>query len=356
MPISPSTSRSLSSSSTVRARDRRRPRSNRSGVSAASTRMSPVGRPTPTSTARTVAPAWRANALDRRTSSAERLEHRRGDRRRVGAHLARPRRRRGRRRRSARPAARLRGRSVRCQPATHSASSSKRASAPRGPQDLGGPFADRGHGRGVGLGEVGVAARAAALIRAPPTDRRGARLVRPRRAASCRPRRPRSGSPGRAGPGTAARARPRGGPRSRPRCSRRRPAHRGRGAHRRMPAAASVTSGSPSPRSIRLETHRVRQSTTTSAPSSTLSTAAPSSTGSSIVGQSGRDARCRAMRAARSSSSAGQVATNTTGPEWRRPISTANALLPLRAPPSRRVIDISSRCRAGRGCPGRRRA
>ena len=35
----------------------------RSGASAASWRMSPVGRPMPTSTARNVAPAWRAKAL-----------------------------------------------------------------------------------------------------------------------------------------------------------------------------------------------------------------------------------------------------------------------------------------------------
>ena len=37
--------------------------SKRSGDSAASKRMSPVGRAMPTSMASTVAPAWRANAL-----------------------------------------------------------------------------------------------------------------------------------------------------------------------------------------------------------------------------------------------------------------------------------------------------
>ena len=62
MPISPSTSRSPSSRSTA-ATAMSTISSKRSGVSAASKRMSAVGRPIPTSTASTVAPAWRAKAL-----------------------------------------------------------------------------------------------------------------------------------------------------------------------------------------------------------------------------------------------------------------------------------------------------
>ena len=81
--------------------------------------MSPVGRPTPTSIASTVAPAWRANALIVDRPCAVGGEHRRGDVGRVGADRARPRRRRGRRRRSARPGRVDPRASVRCQPATH---------------------------------------------------------------------------------------------------------------------------------------------------------------------------------------------------------------------------------------------
>ena len=44
-----------------------------------------------------------------------------------------------------------------------------------------------------------------------------------------------------------------------------------------------------------------------------------------------RCARCM------SSSNGSAVAMNTTAPSWRRPISTASALLPLRAPPMRNV-------------------
>src|SRR5262249_23441101 len=68
-----------------------------------------------------------------------------------------------------------------------------------------------------------------------------------------------------------------------------------------------------------------------------LASARSRSNGSSIVGQSGRSARCRAMRAAMSASNGGAVATNVTSPSKRRPISTARSLLPLRAPPTSSV-------------------
>ena len=45
----------------------------------------------------------------------------------------------------------------------------------------------------------------------------------------------------------------------------------------------------------------------------------------------------------------GDVAMNVTGPRWRRPISTASALLPLRAPPSSNVsapVDTLAECTA----------
>ena len=47
----------------------------------------------------------------------------------------------------------------------------------------------------------------------------------------------------------------------------------------------------------------------------------------------------------------GEVAMNVTGPRWRRPISTASALLPLRAPPSSNVsapVDTLAECTAAR--------
>ena len=84
IPISPSTSRSPSRRSTA-ATATPTISSKRSGVSAASKRMSPVGRPMPTSTASTVAPGVTGEGADRRAALPVGLEHRRRHRRRVGA-------------------------------------------------------------------------------------------------------------------------------------------------------------------------------------------------------------------------------------------------------------------------------
>ena len=109
-----------------------------------------------------------------------------------------------------------------------------------------------------------------------------------------------------------------------------------------------------------LPAHTVRQSTITTGVSTRASAAARSSCSSIVVHVVGRSARWRAMRCAGrrhqgwSGSSPGMTARH---PLATLAISTANALLPERAPPRRTVsIAVSSRCRAWRGCRCDRRA
>ena len=92
----------------------------------------------------------------------------------------------------------------------------------------------------------------------------------------------------------------------------------------------------------RLPTHTVKQSTIINADGGAPWMAAARSSGASIVGQPGRSSRCVSMRDRMSSSNGCAVATNTTDPSCLRPMATASELLPLRAPPTRKVVVPTS--------------
>src|SRR5260370_19426772 len=108
------------------------------------------------------------------------------------------------------------------------------------------------------------------------------------------------------------------------------------------PAACLRMWSSGSPRSRRLATHTVRQSTTTASASVHASRSRGTrSYGSSSVRQGpGRSARWRSLRWAMSPSRAWAVATNVTRARGRWQ-STAKRLLPLRAPPRTGAVDAT---------------